>query len=97
VTKPIRRVTGEWTPDELRAAVQARLDGSKREATIECPLCHGDGKVVRMKGLTQQDLATAIGVHRTSMVNFLAGKSGLRMPETLRLLGWLAHGTEAGR
>lgn len=64
----------------------------EKQEYIQCPNCHGTGKVkntahqrwfnlgqvvklqMEAKGLTQEQLASNVGITRTSLTNFFAGK-----------------------
>lgn len=77
------------TPDELRDRTRAALEVRTVEDE-ECPRCHGKGHVsLNRPVVTQAELAAIIGVQRTSVTTFLAGRQGLTLPATLKLLEWL--------
>lgn len=77
--------------EDLRSRLQVILDRSVAPGEVECPVCHGTGRVVRNhRTVTQTDVATAIGTTRTGVSTFLAGRQTFGMAVTLRLLDWLA-------
>lgn len=57
---------------------------------IECPMCHGEGRVQRkVKTWRQEDVAKVLGVSRTSVVNFLGGKQDFPFDRVADLIDWL--------